>query len=585
MSAGFILGDGRALLALDIAPMNTTRVSVKWPLGTSVDDLLSCLQDPKADKTRGIGDVDCRDATKECVATFLLLVVDGKVRDMNTTEMLLGGNSDVDEIIAIGSIGLYWILIVIGYSSSLRKNQLMNKEGGGWLLDEELDDFNRCYTGPDASTGLVSSISSAQVARIKSQGYLKQGSKFETALEIAPQVPVKWPLGTSVDDLLSYLQDLKADKSRGDSSSIQKNQVMNKEGGDWLLDDELDNFEGCYIGPHAWYSARKALVIGLKRANQMQPQGIGFIQSEIDKGVVNAEDNMVRKTVDVEDTLPRESLPAELQRATSHSMLDGELSKKHNLHKWCLLPVLHLPSWFFIFRKWLPGFQVVAAKQLREMYMLISVRGDVRAKCIMKLSHSVHGYYKPRDSMQFLPGVCKMCVVPVRTGPATNMVYLPLLSQTKRELEESESDYQYPISPITANITGDSHDIQSQQFEPCCESNNVESRQGNECRLSNVDSHQDGDSTKDDRSVISIFVRHVSGELALTVSLDQSLQHLMHLYAQKTKTKLECQYLVYGRKTLEPDHTFLFYGVERDTTVHILYQATWRNSDCRGISY
>jgi hypothetical protein len=58
---------------------------------------------------------------------------------------------------------------------------------------------------------------------------------------------------------------------------------------------------------------------------------------------------MVRKRVDVEDIVLIESLPTELQRATSHSMLDDELIKKHNLHKLCLLPVLHLPSLFFIF--------------------------------------------------------------------------------------------------------------------------------------------------------------------------------------------------------------------------------------------
>jgi hypothetical protein len=46
-------------------------------------------------------------------------------------------------------------------------------------------EYCRSYTRPDASTGLMSSIYSAPVARIKSQGYLKQGSKFETALEIA----------------------------------------------------------------------------------------------------------------------------------------------------------------------------------------------------------------------------------------------------------------------------------------------------------------------------------------------------------------------------------------------------------------
>jgi hypothetical protein len=84
---------------------------------------------------------------------------------------------------------------------------------------------------------------------------------------------------------------------------------------------------------------------------------------------------------------------------------------------------------------------VVVVKQLRGMYMLSSIRGDVRAKCIMKLSHGVHGYYKVRDLTQFLPNICKMCVVPVRTDSATSMVYLPLLLQTKSELEESESDY------------------------------------------------------------------------------------------------------------------------------------------------
>jgi hypothetical protein len=87
--------------------------------------------------------------------------------------------------------------------------------------------------------------------------------------------------------------------------------------------------------------------------------------------------------------------------------------------------------------------------------------------------------------------------------------------------------------------------------------------------MSNVDSLQGGDSDENDSSVVPIFVRHVSGELTLTVSLDQSSQYLMDLYAQKTKTKLECQYFVYGRKTLKPDRTLLFYGLKRDTTVHV----------------
>jgi hypothetical protein len=44
--------------------------------------------------------------------------------------------------------------------------------------------------------------------------------------------------------------------------------------------------------------------------------------------VVNAKDNMVRKRVDVEDIVLIESLPTELHRVTSHSMLDDELIKK-----------------------------------------------------------------------------------------------------------------------------------------------------------------------------------------------------------------------------------------------------------------
>lgn len=68
---------------------------------------------------------------------------------------------------------------------------------------------------------------------------------------------------------------------------------------------------------------------------------------------------------------------------------------------------------------------------------------------------------------------------------------------------------------------------------------------------------------------MTIFVKHISGGLAVTVSLDQPVEHLMHIYAQRTKTKLEGQYFIYGRKELEPDHTFQFYGVERNTTVHV----------------
>nr|CAB3490603.1 unnamed protein product [Digitaria exilis] len=264
MAAGFSVGDDRPLpVGLGIAPVNT-RVPVKWPSCMKrKDDLISHLPDPKADKAG--------DANEGCDTTLLLLVVDDKASsppesvvvdealstqdassrdpnqrreallywiqllnkfgaehkadwenlppllnaakvklgDMNTTEMLLRGDANVNEVDAIGNIyGLYWFLIC-----SHQKNQLMKKEGGGWLLDNEFDGLTRCYAGPDASAGLVSIIFSALVARMKSHCDLKQGFTFE----IAPantRIQVKWPLDTSGHDL-SYLQDPKAHKIGG----------------------------------------------------------------------------------------------------------------------------------------------------------------------------------------------------------------------------------------------------------------------------------------------------------------------------------------------------------------------------------
>jgi hypothetical protein len=84
---------------------------------------------------------------------------------------------------------------------------------------------------------------------------------------------------------------------------------------------------------------------------------------------------------------------------------------------------------------------------------------------------------------------------------------------------------------------------------------------------------QVGDATKSDSVLVSIFVRPVSGEpLVLTVKLDESSQHMMCLYAQKTNTKLELQYFIYGRKRLEPDCTLLSYGVKANSTINA---CTW----------
>jgi hypothetical protein len=163
----------------------------------------------------------------------------------------------------------------------------------------------------------------------------------------------------------------------------------------------------------------------------------------------------------------------------------------------------------------------------------------------MELAHEVHEYYKSSGSIQFLLGISMTYVIPGRNGQATRMVHVPLLSQPNSELAESELDSQPPIFPLTTNIIVDSHDAERQHIDPCSKSN--------------VQSHQ----------LTPIFVRHVSGELVFSVNLEQSSDHLMQLYAHKTKTKLECQYFVYGRKILQPHGSLMFYGVERDTTIHV----------------
>ncbi|KAG8049047.1 hypothetical protein GUJ93_ZPchr0009g2022 [Zizania palustris] len=229
---------------------------------------------------------------------------------------------------------------------------------------------------------------------------------------------------------------------------------------------------------------------------------------------------MLGKRVEVKDAVARGSLPAELQRSASFrhhnqevpkvtrsSILDGELNEEPSTRKRRPLPEKCLPSWFFIFRKWLPGFLVDATERLGERYPLSSLKGDFRAICRMELDHCTLGYPKLSDFMRSLPGICRMCVVPVGSGPATHMVLLPPLSRPKYvpllepfsfdhdELPESVSDHQSPLSPLTTNISEDSpHNTDSQEGDACSE-NNVQSHQGDEGSRSNAESQQDSVST------------------------------------------------------------------------------------------
>jgi RNA recognition motif-containing protein len=266
----------------------------------------------------------------------------------------------------------------------------------------------------------------------------------------------------------------------------------------------------------------EAVVIGLQIGNRVQSRGFGFVKFEREKDVISAKEAhhvyMLGKRVEIKDAVARAYLPSEDQRTTSrkysqefpkvnHSLLDDELIEEHGPQKRRPLPEKCLPSWFFIFRKWLPGFLRDETERLGERYPLSSLKGDFRATCRMELDHAAIGYPKLSDFMRSLPGICRMCVVPVGSGPATHMVLLPPFSRPKYvpllepvsfdhdELPESVSDNHSPRSPLNTNITVDSpHNTDIQQGDACSETN-VQSQQGDESSRSNAESQQDESST------------------------------------------------------------------------------------------
>lgn len=352
---------------------------------------------------------------------------------------------------------------------------------------------------------------------------------------------------------------------------------MNNESGFWLVKDEFNYFNGRYVCLLYLYLFRpcfhvkfqtniyffehccshrpdaSAGVVSCNFATQLPKikyhcalkQGCKFLPQarEVDV-VVSAKGHMAATTEHVKDTVPEEFLPAQVHKTASHCILDSEISKQHTLSKWWLLLLQCLPSWSFITRKWFLEFSVLESRQLRDRYLLTSsLKGDAPATFIMELAHEVYEYYQSRGSIQFLLGISTTYVVPGRNVQATRMVHVPLLSQSNGELAESELDSQPPIPPLTTNM--DSHDAERQHIDPCSKSD-VQSQQ-----------------------LTPIFVRHVSGELVFGVNLEQSSDHLMQLYAHKTKTNIECQYFAYGRKILEPHGSLMFYGIERDTTIHV----------------
>nr|CAB3466256.1 unnamed protein product [Digitaria exilis] len=383
--------------------------------------------------------------------------------------------------------------------SSPQKNHVMRKEICKEILGDEFDDlyyddYGESYTGLNKSLGqrdLRSNNRSAQgPTKSKSQYFPKQGQGSKPRDN-------HWP---------------KHDYTRkifvgGLPPSVDS--------------EYLTEFFNAEFGP-----VEEAVVIGIPIGNRVQSRGFGFVKFEREEDMISAKEAhhvyMLGKRVEVKDAVTRAYLPFE-ERATSlkkflkerpketHSMLDGELTEELNLQKRRPLPEKCLPSWFFIFRKWLPGFLEDATERLgEERYPLSSLKGDFRATCRMELDHTVLGYPKLSDFMRSLPGICRMCVVPVGSGPATHMVLLPPLSRPKYvpllepysfdldELPESVSDNHSPRSTLNTNITNDSNsetNVQIQQSDDACSKSNGQSQQGDQRSRSSAESLLDGSSS------------------------------------------------------------------------------------------
>uniref|UniRef100_A0A0E0JBV1 RRM domain-containing protein n=1 Tax=Oryza nivara TaxID=4536 RepID=A0A0E0JBV1_ORYNI len=447
---------------------------------------------------------DCVDTPSKTKETPLFLAV--KNGSLDCVKLLLrsGASTKVQNlrkqrpIDVATSQDMHFILtsanVVPWNRSSHPKKSVTNKESCKEFLEDfgdyDSDDLNESFTGLKTSAShrdFRSSNGSAQGGKSKNHCVPKQGSKF------VPR-PNHW---------------LKHDYTR----KIFVGGLPLSVGAEYLTE-----FFTAEFGP-----VEEAVVIGIRMGDRVQPQGFGFVKFKREEDVISAKEThhvyMLGKRVEVKDAVARGFLPAEIQKTASfrhhsqevpkvtHHMLDGELKEEHYIRKRRPLPEKCLPSWFFIFRKWLPGFLADAIERLGDRYPLSSLKGDFRAICRMELDQGTLGYPKLSDFMHSLPGICRMCVVPVGSGPATHMVLLPPVSRPKYvpllepfsfdhdELPESVSDHQSPRSPLTTNITEDSlRNTDSQKGDTCSESN-VQSHQGDECCGSNTESQQYSAST------------------------------------------------------------------------------------------
>ncbi|TVU49607.1 hypothetical protein EJB05_00924 [Eragrostis curvula] len=264
----------------------------------------------------------------DCVKLLLRFGADTKAQNLRWRPIELGTSQDMRFILSSAKV-------VPWNHSSPQKHRVMSKESCKELMDDTFDgyddDFTECYVNLKKSACQRDFRST----KGKSQFSSKQGSK------LAPRHN-HWP---------------KHDYTR----KIFVGGLPPSVDSEYLIE-----FFTAEFGP-----VEEAVVIGLQIGNRVQSRGFGFVKFEREKDMISAKEAhhvyMLGKRVEVKDAVARAYLPVE-ERATStrkftqeypkvnHTVLDGELTEEHGPQRRRPLPEKCLPSWFFIFRKWLPGF-------------------------------------------------------------------------------------------------------------------------------------------------------------------------------------------------------------------------------------
>ncbi|GJN35259.1 hypothetical protein PR202_gb24011 [Eleusine coracana subsp. coracana] len=437
--------------------------------------------------------------------TLVPLLRAAKVGDMNVIKMLLMGNVDVNEVDSEGNTALHWCLSGISSKQEPRIVWLLLKNGARVFQGNKLG-LTPVHSA--AAKGNYKALQKAETNRIGNN----TGHAFHSKLYKSGTIYMGHKKSACQRDFRSSNHSAHGPKGKGQFPPKQGSKFSPRHN-HWLrhdytrkifvgglppsVDSEyLIEFFTAEFGP-----VEEAVVIGLQIGNRVQSRGFGFVKFEREKDVLSAKEAhhvyMLGKRVEIKDAVARAFLPAEDQRASArkyiqefpevnHSPLDGELIEEYGPQKRRPLPEKCLPSWFFIFRKWLPGFLSDETERLGE----------------------------------------RMCVVPVGSGPATHMVLLPPFSRPKYvpllepvsfdhdELPESVSDNHSPRSPLNANMTDSPHNTDSQQGDASSEAN-AQSQHGDESSRSNAESQKDESSTGsllDDYTVSTTWTDLVESE-------------------------------------------------------------------------